>query len=143
VRFRVVDWSPDPSAAPLWSLPNVEVLPFARGEALQRAFASARVFFFPSRAETFGLVLAEAMASGCAIVSTVDVGFAGRVVGVGDVDAMTRAVRELWDDRDRAAEMGRENVERARGLTWPRYAKTLLSTYETLLGGGAATRPGV
>lgn len=141
VRFRVIGWGSHPAAESLASLPNVALLPFARGEALYDAFARARIFFFPSRADPFGLVLAEAMASGCAIVSTVDVGFAGQRVGVRDVDAMVRALRALWDDREGSLAMGRENVARARELTWQRYAETLRSTYETLLAGGPASRP--
>ena len=40
-----------------------------RGEALARAFASADLFVFPSRSETFGNVTLEAMASGIATVA--------------------------------------------------------------------------
>lgn len=40
-----------------------------RGEALARCFASADLFLFPSRSETFGNVTLEAMASGVATVA--------------------------------------------------------------------------
>ena len=39
------------------------------GEALALAYASADVFVFPSRTDTFGLVLLEAMASGLPIAA--------------------------------------------------------------------------
>jgi glycosyltransferase involved in cell wall biosynthesis len=39
------------------------------GEALARLYASADVFVFPSRADTFGLVLLEAMASGLPVAA--------------------------------------------------------------------------
>jgi glycosyltransferase involved in cell wall biosynthesis len=39
------------------------------GQALARAFASADVFVFPSRTDTFGLVLLEALASGTPVAA--------------------------------------------------------------------------
>lgn len=39
------------------------------GEALASAYASADAFIFPSRTETLGLVLLEAMAAGCPVVA--------------------------------------------------------------------------
>jgi glycosyltransferase involved in cell wall biosynthesis len=39
------------------------------GEALARAYAGADLFVFPSRTDTFGLVLIEAMASGLAVAA--------------------------------------------------------------------------
>lgn len=40
-----------------------------RGEALARAYAGSDVFVFPSRTDTFGLVLLEAMASGLPVAA--------------------------------------------------------------------------
>ncbi len=39
------------------------------GQELGSAFASADAFIFPSRTETLGLVLLEAMAAGCPVVA--------------------------------------------------------------------------
>jgi len=50
---------------------------YLRGEALASAYASADLFLFPSATETLGLVLMEAMASGCPVV-------AGRAGGIPD-----------------------------------------------------------
>jgi glycosyltransferase involved in cell wall biosynthesis len=42
---------------------------YLSGETLGAAFASADAFIFPSRTETLGLVLLEAMAAGCPVVA--------------------------------------------------------------------------
>ncbi len=42
---------------------------YLRGKELASAFASADAFIFPSRTETLGLVLLEAMAAGCPVVA--------------------------------------------------------------------------
>jgi glycosyltransferase involved in cell wall biosynthesis len=47
---------------------------YLRGADLAAAFASADVFFLPSRSETLGLVLLEAMAAGCPVVAVAEGG---------------------------------------------------------------------
>ncbi len=65
---------------------------YLTGEALGSAFASADAFIFPSRTETLGLVLLEAMAAGCPVV-------AARSGGIPDI--VTDGVNGyLFDPRD-------------------------------------------
>ncbi len=49
--------------------PNAQWLGYKRGEALAAAFADADVFVFPSRTDTFGLVMLEAMACGTPVAA--------------------------------------------------------------------------
>ena len=49
--------------------PQVHFLGLKRGEALARAYAAADVFVFPSRTDTFGNVLLEALASGLPVAA--------------------------------------------------------------------------
>ncbi|MFN3360942.1 MAG: glycosyltransferase [Pseudanabaenaceae cyanobacterium] len=51
---------------------------YLQGDELASAFASSDVFLFPSRTETLGLVLLEAMAAGCPVV-------AARAGGIPDI----------------------------------------------------------
>jgi glycosyltransferase involved in cell wall biosynthesis len=51
------------------SYPDAVFLGALQGEALAAAYASADVFVFPSRTDTFGLVLLEALASGLPVAA--------------------------------------------------------------------------
>lgn len=135
VRFRVMGWGPHAEAVRKAAPANVEFLKFERGEPLRREFASARIFFLPSRAETFGIALVEAMASGCAIVSSVPLGFEGVSVDAEDRGAMVRAVASLWEDRAETARMGCANRVLAQRYSWNRFTDSMLSMYSQVLNG--------
>lgn len=49
--------------------PEVHFMGIRRGEELARIYASADVFVFPSRTDTFGNVILEALASGCPVAA--------------------------------------------------------------------------
>jgi glycosyltransferase involved in cell wall biosynthesis len=49
--------------------PQAVFLGARQGEALAQAYAAADVFVFPSRTDTFGLVLLEALASGLPVAA--------------------------------------------------------------------------
>ena len=80
-----------------------------RTEELARLLSSLDVFVSASRSEAFGLAMVEAMACGCAVVSTategareiVEDGATGLVVPVGDPPAMAAAIESLLDDAPR------------------------------------------
>jgi glycosyltransferase involved in cell wall biosynthesis len=141
VRFRVMGWGPDEQKVRRLAPHNVEFIDFRRGipgAALRKAFADARIFFFPSKSETFGLAILEAMASGCAVISSIPLPFAGIRIKAGDHDAMIAAISELWTDRDMTAQMGQRNVEVAQGFTWDRYIDELLAVYRHIVPGSVA-----
>lgn len=133
MRFEVMGWGPESEEIQKKATPNIRFIPFERGEPLRRRFANASIFFFPSRAETFGFVLLEAMASGCAIVSSIDLPFAGAHVRAGNQQEMEAALLHLWNNPAQAARDGRNNIEISRQFTWPRYTKQLIDLYQSLL----------
>lgn len=135
VRFRVMGWGPQEESIKRNAPSNIEFVPFERGGALCRAFGKASIYFFPSRVETFGIALIEAMASGCAVVSSVPMEFAGARLDAGDHAAMADAIGRLWADRDATARMGRRNVELAQQYNWDRYTDILMETYASVLAG--------
>jgi glycosyltransferase involved in cell wall biosynthesis len=66
---------------------------YLQGDQLAAAFASSDAFVFPSRTETLGLVLLEAMAAGCPVV-------AARSGGIPDI--VTDGVNGILFEPDRA-----------------------------------------
>jgi len=86
-----------------------------KGEALAEAYNQASVFVFPSRTDTFGLVMAEAMACGTPVA-------AFPVAGPLDVVGPAAGVlaEDLADAAIRALDCSREAViEWSRQFTWP------------------------
>ena len=143
VRFQLIGWGHGEATVRNARLPNVEVIVLPGGQSvrggaaqdtLRGAYARARIFLFPSYAETFGLVLVEAMASGCAVVSSVPLEFAGIRVAAGDQQRLVEAVATLWSDRAGTSAMGEENVRLSRQFTWSRYTHRLLASYRDVLG---------
>lgn len=130
VPFRVVGWGEDFPSVAATAPPNVamEVRPADR-ESYLEALAGARILLFPTKVETFGLVLPEAMASGCAVVSTSPLPFEGARIAQDDVEGAVAAVRSLWDDPARCARDGAANQAIARQYDWGRYADELERVY--------------
>jgi glycosyltransferase involved in cell wall biosynthesis len=141
VGFHVMGWGPERERYERAAPPNVRFTPFERGATLRDAFSRARIFFLPSRAETLGLAVIEAMASGCAIVSSVPLEFEGASVPVGDRPAMAAAIEGLWRDREGTRDKGLQNVALAQRYSWQRYTDTLLATYGEILGRGNGRAP--
>ena len=101
-------------------------LGWLEGDALARAYASADVFLFCSRTDTFGQVLVEAAASGLPVVA-VDEGGPSSIVVDGetgrlcepDAAMLAAAVLQLADSPAWRAKLGRASAaRRARARTW-------------------------
>lgn len=135
VPFRAVGWADDLDALRAMAPDNLQIIADHGGPAYLDLLSEAAIFFFPSYAETFGMVLAEAMACGCAVVSSVDtIPFSGRCVAPGDQPAMLAALRDLWENAEAAEALGRENRARAAVYSWEAHIDRLLVTYREVLG---------
>jgi glycosyltransferase involved in cell wall biosynthesis len=110
------------------------------GEDLARAYASADIFLFCSRTDTFGQVLVEAGASGLPVVA-VDEGGPASIVVDGetgrlcepDPELLAAAVRQLADSPAWRAKLGRTGLEAARSRTWEAAMRQLADGYERVL----------
>ena len=88
--------------------PDVHFLGKREGCALAKAYATADVFVFPSRTDTFGLVILEALASGVPVAAypvpgPIDV-LAGTDAGALDEDLQVAALKALTLPRTRCRE---------------------------------------
>ncbi len=139
IRFRASGWAPDFAQLKAAAPPNLDVEDGRAGDNYWQSLARARIFLFPTYAETFGLVVAEAMAAGCAVVSSLDTyPFAGHRHAPGDEGDMIAAVQRLWDDPAATREAAGENMRLAAAYTWDAHAERLLDLYADVLSERAA-----
>jgi len=110
-------------------------------------YSAAACLVFPSRYEGFGLPLLEAMGCGCPVVAFSNsslpevAGDAAVLVEDGDAHALGRAAAEIAADPERAAELRRRGLARARRFTWRQAARATIAAYESLLSQEAAEEP--
>ncbi len=114
-------------------------------EDLPAQYHAAHFFVLPAnaRAEAFGTVLLEAMASGLPCISTevgsgtswvVQDGITGRVAPPQDPAALAAALRELVDDPEKRRTMGRAGRQRVETeFTQELMAQRVMAVYESLL----------
>ena len=112
-----------------------------------RMLHSVDVFCAPNTGgESFGIVLAEAMAAGAPIVASdleafrqvLRGGKAGELFTTGDPADLARAARLLLDDPDRRAVLSAAATSAVSVYDWTMVAREVLSVYETVVLGTAA-----
>ena len=116
---------------------RIEVHGRLTNEELAEEMSKAKVFFFPSQYEGFGMSLGEAMACSCAVVTT-PTGFGAElrdgvealVCGFDEVEAMKRGVLRLLSDEQARRIIARNGWERVRTVTWEANVRKLEATYE-------------
>ena len=110
-----------------------------------RVYHSVDVFCAPNTGgESFGIVLAEAMAAGAPIVaSDLDAfrmvlrgGQAGELFAIGDPAELAAAAGRLLDDPERRAALSAAAAAAVRSYDWPVIARDVVQVYETVTLGG-------
>jgi len=122
------------------SLRHVELPGILRGEELAAAYANMDVFLFPSRTDTFGNVVQEAMASGTPSIVT-NAGGPKFIVRDGVTGWVTRSDEEFvqrtvesMQDRRRLADMGAAGLEQAATASWDRVFEGVYAGYRQAAG---------
>ncbi len=122
--------------------------PYVPHEDMPAYYRRAYAFLAPTRAESFGIASAEAMACGIPIVSTrtgavpelIDDGVHGILVPANDTRALAEAILELLNDPRRADEMGQAGRRRAqRNFSWDVIMPSWEALFEQLSAGGGSS----
>ncbi|MEM0980236.1 MAG: glycosyltransferase family 1 protein [Cyanobacteria bacterium P01_H01_bin.58] len=124
---------------------NTHFVGYLAGEALASAYASADAFVFPSRTETLGLVLLEAMAAGCPVVAAnsggipdiVTNGENGFLFDPKDENGSIAATQRLFA-RGAERELMRRNARiEAEKWGWSAATQQLQTFYQAVVSGSA------
>ncbi|MFF4193402.1 glycosyltransferase family 4 protein [Nonomuraea sp. NPDC001831] len=111
-----------------------------------RAYHSVDVFCAPNtRGESFGIVLAEAMASGATVLASdipafrkvLGEGQAGALFANGDAASLAREAAVLLDAPERRAKLAAEALVAVRKYDWSTVARDVVRVYETVTTSGA------
>ncbi|MCQ9342504.1 glycosyltransferase family 4 protein [Corynebacterium kozikiae] len=136
-----------PPLAPNQVSPGVEVRFAGRvsDEEKARLLAQADIYVAPNTGgESFGIVLVEAMAAGCAVVASDLEAFAavcdaqgeqpaGMLFRNGDPKDLARVLRSLIDSPQKRADLQRAGELRAQLYDWERVATLITRVYETVV----------
>ncbi len=114
---------------------------YLKGEALSAAYAAADIFVFPSAIETFGLVVAEAMAAELPVVSSrvggvpeiIESGVNGFIFEPNDINQMIAYVRQLTENPTMRKEMGQKARQSVQNLTWQQIMDDLVADYHRVI----------
>ena len=114
---------------------------YLQGLELASAFASADAFVFPSRTETLGLVLLEAMAAGCPVVAArsggipdiVTDGVNGYLFEPDDPDGAITATKSLLEARQIREELRTNARAEAERWGWAAATRQLQNYYRSVL----------
>jgi glycosyltransferase involved in cell wall biosynthesis len=135
VKFKLVGWGEEEKSMRKDATENVEFYnyTFRSGRKFFDMYSHAAIYCQPSVIESFGLTIVEAMASGCAIVATTDLGYRGIVIKPNKPKSIVAAIEKLLENKKKTLKMGRENIKLAKKYTWNNYIKKFISVYDELL----------
>lgn len=109
----------------------------ASHEELARQLPSFDVLILPSRFDSFGMVVAEAMACGLPVIVSENVGARemvipyanGLVVPVADAGALARAIKWFLENRQRLPEMSKAARRKAEEYDWTHYRRRVVDFF--------------
>ena len=120
---------------------NVEFLGWLSDKELQSFVAQSRFGIFPSRIESFGLSVVEAMAAGLPLIAArggavpenIEEDVTGRLVPVNDPDALTEAIFSLLEDQQSSENRAKAAKAAAREkFSWEKTADRMLELYQSI-----------
>lgn len=121
---------------------NTHFVGYLQGEELGSAYASVDAFIFPSRTETLGLVLLEAMAAGCPVIAAnaggipdiVTHGENGFLFNPTDPNGAITATQALFADPEARSHLRTNARAEADRWSWAAATQQLTGFYQQLIG---------
>ncbi len=120
-------------------IPKVVMPGWRSMEYIQGLAATARLGVFPSRIESFGLSVAEAMGAGLPVIAThagalpeiMQDGVTGTLVSPQDAEALAEAILNALQDAEKSRLMAEKGRETARqNFSWDKTAQHLIVLYQ-------------
>lgn len=117
---------------------DIIVLDFVQQEDLPAIYNLSKFFLFPSKYESFGVPLTEAMACGCPVITSTDfscpevVGNAGILVGPRNISQIADAIDRLSGDAALRENLRAKGFEEAKRFNWQKAAEETLKEIEGL-----------
>lgn len=118
---------------------NVEILGYVSEDELVDLYKNAAIFYFPTLHEGFGLPVIEAMAAGCAVVTSnvyavpEVTGDAAICLDPNDVNRHVEAIEHLLENPNQRHDLAVQAIERAQPFTWKRAARETIEVYRSVL----------
>lgn len=147
VDFRITLVGPLPHHVPgnlAWLLSDPRchwagVVPHGR---VFEIMTQSHAFVFPSIVEGFGMVITEAMRSGCPVITTshtagpdvLDHGRSGHILPIRAPEAIAAAITEWADDETLRQSVAVAARDRARALTWQAYEDQTVGMVRAMIG---------
>lgn len=103
------------------------------GNKLMNIFKQSLIFCNLSLSEGFGLTIAEAMATGCAIISTIDIGQSGISIQPKNKQEVIDSIRQLINNPKKIQDMGKANKKLVKNYTWDNFVEGFSKVYKTLI----------
>lgn len=130
---------------------RIRFLGYVPRDEIARWYAAAHVFVLPSYNEGMSVALLEAMAAGLPVIVTptggtaelVEPGVNGFIFEWGDMDALTRQVRFLAQDRSLVRRMGAASRARAARFTWQAAGDRYLDMFKQIIAVPSTSAPGL
>ncbi|MEM5875037.1 MAG: glycosyltransferase family 4 protein [Candidatus Aenigmatarchaeota archaeon] len=115
-------------------LSNVIHLGFVPDKVLKRFYRQAFIFFLPSRAETLGYSILEAMSHGCLIISTVPLKYHGFCIKKFNIPEVKDIFIKIYRKKNKYKKIGLKNIEIVKKYyKWEGFILKLLGIIKNLI----------
>ena len=124
-----------------YGLKNIHFVDFLQLDVLKKYYMAADFFVLPTREDTWGLVVNEAMSYGLPVITTnrcvaglelIENGINGYLVPTNDSKALAEKISFLFDNPNLRGKMALNNVEKIKDYNYENMASVIYSHLQTL-----------